>query len=193
MRRRMFLGRIVAGFSVVAGAAFLLPFLKSWLPARRHDPFLDIRLQDLQPGRVKRVIWLGRTVFLARRSDNSIAAIRLADDSRLDPDSRGSRQPGFAANSLRSHKSEVFVAFANCTHLGCEVVARFAPSGGLLGFSCPCHQSEFDAAGRVARGGAAKYNLAVPHYEHLPDGIIRLGLPGSSSQELEQEQNVQSS
>ena len=180
MKRRKLLGGIVAGFSAVAGAAFLLPFLKSWFPARRADPSMDVNLQDLKPGRLKVVTWLGRNVMLIRRTGTSLAEIDRAAASRLDPDSRGSSQPGFAVNPQRSRKAGLFVAFANCTHLGCEVQAQFDPRGDLLGFSCPCHQSEFDPAGRVALGGAAKYNLVVPYYEHLADDTIRLRLKGKS-------------
>ncbi|PZS25365.1 MAG: (2Fe-2S)-binding protein [Pseudonocardiales bacterium] len=54
-------------------------------------------------------------------------------------------------------KAGDFVAFsAVCTHAGCTVA--WAGSG----FSCPCHGSTYDAAGKVTHGPAARPLSAVP-------------------------------
>ncbi len=173
MNRRQLLTRIVAGFSAIAAVAFTYPFLRSWIPRGVEDVLLDIPLDDLRDGRPKLVRWLGRNVFIIRRSDESQHEVERGEPTRLDPDSLTSNQPEFATNTFRSRKKELFVAYTNCTHLGCEVQARFSREDDLLGFSCPCHQSEFDAAGRVASDAAAKHNLEIPYYEYLPDDIIR--------------------
>ncbi|MEX2327167.1 MAG: Rieske 2Fe-2S domain-containing protein, partial [Pseudomonadales bacterium] len=61
--------------------------------------------------------------------------------------------------------------FNNCTHLGCEV-APVDDAG--VGFSCPCHQSEYDYAGRVIEGATAPTNLEVPNYRFVSRNTLRL-------------------
>lgn len=52
-----------------------------------------------------------------------------------------------------------FSAFdATCPHQGCEV--QFVSAGD--GFMCPCHQSRFDATGKVTHGPATENLTAVP-------------------------------
>jgi len=64
---------------------------------------------------------------------------------------------------------EHLLFYANCTHLGCEVARN--EKGG---FTCPCHNSEFDGAGRVMEGSAAKLDLEAPEYRYAGQGTIRL-------------------
>ena len=90
-------------------------------------------------------------------------------DDLLDPSSKSSSQPEFAKNSNRSRVPRYFVTFANCTHLGCEVIVN--DEGG---FECPCHRSSYDGAGRIRRGGAAKNNLEIPDYRFIDHDTIRL-------------------
>lgn len=175
MDRRRVLTAVVATFSAVAGGAVAWPFIRSWFPAGVADPSLDVPLHDLKPGRPKVVRWRGRNVLVVRRAGEARRQVLMASESRLDPASARSLQPDFATGPMRSRKDGVFVAYANCPHLGCEVEVRFDAAGrDLAGFSCPCHRSEFDAAGRVAADAAAKRNLDVPYYEYLPDDVIRL-------------------
>ena len=174
MNRRKMLTRIVTGFSTVATGALAYPFIRSWFPARALDMSLDVPLHDLRPGRPELVRWSGRNVFVIKRTERSQQQTLASGSSRLDAGSANSRQPKFATGDLRSREPGIFVAFTNCTHLGCEVEARFdMADGDLVGFSCPCHRSEFDGAGRVSKDAVAKYNLEIPYYEHLTADIIR--------------------
>ena len=168
MDRRKVLERIVQGFSVTALAAFTYPFIKSFLPSFSNEMTMEVDISDLQPGQSRLVHWLGRNLVLVRRPPEVIAALKAPRDELKDPDSSHSNQPDFAANPFRSRRPELFVAFTNCTHLGCEVLKKEDA------FTCPCHQSEFDAAGRVIEGAAAPTNLEIPNYQFLSRNVIQL-------------------
>ncbi|MBL6691311.1 MAG: ubiquinol-cytochrome c reductase iron-sulfur subunit [Pseudomonadales bacterium] len=168
MDRRTLLTRIVAGFSAVALAGFSVPFLRSLLPSFDQDISLDVDVSDLDSGEVRTVRWLGRNVLVIRRS----RALEAELLELQDPDSENSAQPEFAANAIRARRPDHLVVYSNCTHLGCEV--EVLTENGFEGFSCPCHRSRFDTAGRVEKGSAAKRNLEVPDYEYIARSVIRL-------------------
>lgn len=175
MNRRQLLTRIVGGFSLVAAAGISVPFLRSWFPSFRQETFLDIDVTDMAPGDYRKVRWLGRTVYVVNRSASTVEDLKALDDNRADADSSESSQPAFAENRFRSLDPSHLLVYANCTHLGCEVeVIDEEGSAGFAGFRCPCHRSEFDAAGRVEQGAAARLNLEVPEYSYAGQGVIRL-------------------
>ena len=169
--RRALLTRIVAGFSLIGLVGFSVPFIRSWVPAFRNETILDVDVDGMEAGDVKVVLWLGRNVLIVRRDTNQVARL-IVSDALNDPSSLLSRQPDYAANTIRSRKPEHLLVYANCTHLGCEV--DFTTGDRLTGFRCPCHRSEYDIAGRVEKGAAAKLNLEVPEYEYLGRTMIRL-------------------
>lgn len=177
--RRKLLERIVQGFTVVGLGFLAYPFVKSMLPGFKEDLSLVVPLDDLGPGEFKVVNWLGRRVVIRRQSRDMLASIAPASSLELkDPESQASSQPPFALNPYRARNPEYFVAFNNCTHLGCEVAP--ADDNGI-GFRCPCHQSDFDPAGRVVRGAAAPTNLAVPFYRFISRNTLRLEPADSSN------------
>lgn len=171
MNRRKLLERVVQGFAAVGGAFLAYPFLKGWIPDVAGSEGLEVDLADLGPGEARLVDWLGRKVIVRKRSG------RMLDDANndaldlKDPRSVSSTQPDFAKNAYRSRRPDVFVAFNNCTHLGCEV--NIVDKDGV-GFACPCHKSNYDYAGRVMKGAAAPYNLEVPWYAYVSGSRIRL-------------------
>jgi len=72
--------------------------------------------------------------------------IGAADDFPL-----GSRTLLTEIPAMLIHSPDGFVALSLiCTHLGCTL------EEDSRGFSCPCHNSAFDAEGGVTRGPAAK-------------------------------------
>jgi ubiquinol-cytochrome c reductase iron-sulfur subunit len=172
MNRRTLLTRIVAAFSVVGIAGFSYPFLRSWIPGFRNEIIKDIDVEEMAEGEARLVKWLGRHIYVIRRTQTQVSALIEHSPSRLDPMSVSSRQPEFASNIQRSRKPEHLIVYANCTHLGCEVAID--ENNGFSGFQCPCHRSGFDAAGRVEKGAAAKLNLEVPHYDYIGRNVIRL-------------------
>ena len=169
--RRTLLTRIVAGFSVIGLAGFAVPFIRSWVPAFRNETILDVDVGGMVPGDLKVVRWLGRNVMVVRRDRTQVERL-IVSDALNDPDSLLSHQPDYAANTFRSRKPEHLLVYANCTHLGCEV--DFTAGARLAGFRCPCHRSDYDIAGRVEKGAAAKLNLEVPEYEYVGRTMIRL-------------------
>ena len=169
--KRTLLTRIVAGFSLIGLAGFSVPFIRSWVRAFRNETILDVDVGGMVVGDIKVVRWLGRNVMVVRRDKTQVERL-IVSDALNDPDSLLSHQPDYAANTFRSRKPEHLLVYANCTHLGCEV--DFTAGARLAGFRCPCHRSEYDIAGRVEKGAAAKLNLEVPEYEYVGRTMIRL-------------------
>ena len=108
--------------------------------------------------------------------------IEALEDRLKDPKSEMSVQPIDSKNQYRSSNPEYFVAMSICTHLGCspsfrpEHKAREIGDWWRGGFFCPCHQSEYDLAGRVFKGRSpAPLNLPVPPYEFVGSKYIRVG------------------
>lgn len=168
MDRRLLLTRIVQGFALTGAGFLTYPFLKAWIPSFAEELHLDIDVSELEPGDHQIIQWLGRNVVVLKRDAATINALEQSEDELKDPSSEASLQPPQAVNSHRSLRPEVFVAFTNCTHLGCEVVTDGSA------FKCPCHQSDYDSAGRVLEGAAAPRNLDVPNYRYLSRQLIRL-------------------
>lgn len=176
MNRRVLLTRVVQGFAA-AGAAFVAyPFVKGWIPQFKESVSLNVDVSDLGPGESKLVYWLGRKVLVRRRSAGMVNYLRNAHGGLKDPNSRQSEQPAFAVNIFRSRTPEYFVAYDNCTHLGCEV-SPVNDDG--VGFECPCHKSDYDYAGRVMSGAVAPLNLAVPWYRFISDTMLELDRKGT--------------
>jgi len=169
MNRRSLLTGIVYLFSGITALGFSYPFLRAWFPMGKYELSLDLDLESMRVGEVRLVNWLGRNVYVVRRPRGIEGKLISLNESREDPLSETSRQPAFARNFMRARRSDHLLVFANCTHLGCEVRAR-----GADGFDCPCHRSQFDAAGRVEKGAAATMNLEVPHYDYVGANVIRL-------------------
>ena len=168
MNRRTLLTRIVQGFSITGLGFITYPFLRAWVPSFDQDLGLEIDLSELAPGESKIVHWLGRNLHVIRRTNETIASLTTVDQPLKDPESQASAQPIFATNAYRSLRADIFVGFSNCTHLGCGVVKQDN------GFKCPCHQSDYDAAGRVVEGAAAPLNLEVPNYRYISGNLLKL-------------------
>ena len=168
--RRSFLMKFVYGFSAVATVGLSIPFIRSLFPTNLGEIYKDVDITGLMPGSSTTVSWLGRSVIIRARTQEEVIALEQFNvGGLLDPESIASIQPDFASGPSRSARPKYFLAFSNCTHLGCEVLPDVEG-----GFECPCHQSTFDGAGRVRRGGAAKRNLEVPDYRFIGLETIRL-------------------
>ena len=166
--RRTLLTRIVQAFSITGLGFVTYPFIKAWIPSFDNTRSRDVDVASLLPGEQKVVPWLGRNVVLIKRQPAAIEALPGSTQRLKDPLSDASIQPVLAKNPYRSVRPELFVAFTNCTHLGCEVVQKDDQ------FKCPCHQSDYDGAGRVLEDAAAPRNLDVPNYRYLSNQLIRL-------------------
>jgi ubiquinol-cytochrome c reductase iron-sulfur subunit len=175
----------------VGTATALWPFIDSMNPAAdvlAAGAPIDVDIAQIQPGQQIIVLWRSRPIFIVNRPAE---ALKTLQDPQItgnlrDPDSAQRQQPDYVVNWHRSIKPEWLVLVGICTHLGC--IPAYTPNpGGALGtawrggYFCPCHGSRYDLAGRVFKGVPAPYNLPVPPYRFVTDGMLRIGEnePGS--------------
>ncbi|EKO3370836.1 ubiquinol-cytochrome c reductase iron-sulfur subunit [Vibrio fluvialis] len=182
--RRRFLTATTAVVGGLGAAAVAVPFIKSWNPsakAKAAGAPVEVDISKLEEGQMVRVEWRGKPVWVVRRSQSVVNALKEHDNQLRDPNSNEEQQPTYAQNTYRSIKPEYFIAVGICTHLGCS--PTYLPDsfneqvqGVKSGFFCPCHGSKFDMAGRVFQGVPAPLNLVIPKYMYLTDTRIVIGL-----------------
>jgi len=172
VNRRLILTRIVQAFSITGLGFVAYPFIRAFVPTLREDLSLDIDVSNLAIGQSKTITWLGRNLFVTRRSEETSDNLFQTETRLKDPASQDSDQPVFARNPWRSKQPDIFIVYKNCTHLGCEVAIQ--PKGVKAGFECPCHNSLFDSSGRVHEESVASFNLEVPDYQYISKNRIRL-------------------
>lgn len=155
--------------ATVAGIAYL------WQANHAGDyprgPPLTIDLKDIPSGKLLTIDWQNRPVWVLRRSAADLAALANHEALLTDADSQQSVQPEACRNRHRSLVPEIFVAVGLCTHLGCTPQLR-----GSDGFTCPCHASHYDLAGRVFKVGPAPANLVIPAYRFESKDRLVLGV-----------------
>ena len=188
--------RFLAGSTAAVGAAGVVgavsPFIGSWNPsakARAAGAPVRIDISRLAEGEMLGPIpaWRGRPIFVVKRSEQALSALR-EDPARLsDPESLDPEQPGYARNEYRSRTPEVLVLVGLCPHLFCSptphVELRPQPfdTDWRGGFFCPCHGSRFDLAGRVYSGSPASRNMQVPPYSFESENILVVGVDEETS------------
>ena len=188
--RRRFL---VAATSVVGAAGAVgvaTPFIRSWNPsakAKAAGAPVKVNVSKLEPGQQVVYEWRGKPVFIVRRTQDMLDAIRSQADRLRDPMSEKSDQPDYAKNEFRALNDEFLVLVGLCTHLGCspkympEVKPMEFDHSWQGGYFCPCHGSRFDLAGRVYKGVPAPTNLVVPPYAFETDDILIIGAEGGAA------------
>ncbi|WP_375751396.1 ubiquinol-cytochrome c reductase iron-sulfur subunit [Vibrio sp. HN007] len=182
--RRRFLTATTAVVGGLGTVAVAVPFIKSWNPsakAKAAGAPVEVEIGKLDDGQMVRVEWRGKPVWVVKRPESTVNALKEIDDQLADPGSSVEQQPAYAQNAYRSIKPEYFVAVGICTHLGCS--PTYLPDsfseqvqGVKSGFFCPCHGSKFDMAGRVFSGVPAPYNLVIPRHMYLSDSRIIIGV-----------------
>ena len=177
--RRDFLYYATAGAATVATGAAVWPLVNQMNPSADVQALSSIRVDvgSLEPGTQITVKWLGKPVFIRRRTEAEIEAARIVDVSELiDPVARNMNLEGEvpALDEYRAldETGEWLVMVGVCTHLGC--VPLGGSSGDFGGWFCPCHGSHYDTSGRIRRGPAPE-NLLVPVAEFLDEATIQLG------------------
>lgn len=175
---------------VVGGAGIAVPFVSSFQPserARAAGAAVEVDISALKPGEKMTVEWRGKPVWVIKRTDEQMAALKGNRDQLADPESERKAEeltPPYARNEHRSraeHKN-IMVAVGICTHLGCSPSDKFTPgpqpslpetwAGGFL---CACHGSTFDLAGRVFKNKPAPDNLEIPPHMYLSDTTLLIG------------------
>jgi len=184
--RRDFLHYATAGAGVVAVGAAGWPLVNQMNPSADVQALSSVRVDvaDVEPGTQITVKWLGKPVFIRRRTTEEIDEAQAVDLSDL-PD-RVARNANLSADapatdtnrSLLSPSTEAgtdgtwLVVMGVCTHLGCVPLGDGA--GEFNGWFCPCHGSHYDTSGRIRKGPAPE-NLPVPVAEFSDETTIKLG------------------
>ena len=176
--RRDFLYYATAGAGAVATGAAVWPLANQMNPsadvAALSSIFVDI--SSVEPGTQLTVKYLGKPVFIRRRTPKEIEegrAVQLAD--LIDKTSENPNKPATDAsdvNRTMDEAGEWLVMIGVCTHLGCVPIGN--NSGDFDGWFCPCHGSHYDTAGRI-RKGPAPQNLHIPVAAFTDETTLKLG------------------
>ena len=177
--RRDFLYYATAGAGTVAAGA------AAWTLVNQMNPSADVQalasiqvdVSGIAEGTQLTVKWLGKPVFIRRRTPEEIEAGRTVDLGELiDPTAQNANLSGTETatdqNRTLDEAGEWLVQIGVCTHLGCVPIGDGA--GDFGGWFCPCHGSHYDTAGRIRRGPAPQ-NLHIPVAEFISDTTIQLG------------------
>ena len=176
--RRDFLYYATAGAGAVAAGA------AGWTLVNQMNPSADVQalssihvdISGVETGTQLTVKWLGKPVFIRRRTEAEISDARASDDAALlDHHSQNANKPDTNAddaNRSLDEAGEWLVMIGVCTHLGCVPIGNGA--GDFGGWFCPCHGSHYDTSGRIRRGPAPE-NLHVPVAAFVDDTTIKLG------------------
>lgn len=176
--RRDFLYYATAGAGAIAAGA------AGWTLIDQMNPSADVQalasiqvdVSDVEIGTQLTVKWLGKPVFIRRRTEKEIEEGRAVPLSDLvDQKAENANKPDETAldeNRTLDEAGEWLVMIGVCTHLGCVPIGDGA--GDYDGWFCPCHGSHYDTAGRI-RKGPAPDNLPVPIAEFIDDTTIQLG------------------
>ncbi len=176
--RRDFLYYATAGAGTVVAGAAVWPLIHQMNPSADVQALSSIRVDvsGVEPGTQISVKFLGKPVFIRRRTQSEIDEARAVDlDSLPDGDARNDNlgtAPAADTNRTLDEAGEWLVMVGVCTHLGCVPLGDGA--GEFNGWFCPCHGSHYDTSGRIRRGPAPE-NLPVPTAEFVDETTIQLG------------------
>ena len=189
--RRDFLFIATGAATAVAAAGVVFPLVASLGPneavVAAGQP-VEIDISAIEEGSQIVVEWRTTPYFIRRLTASDVEALQNEPESALiEPVPLQTRlaqpQAGEAAQAsadggtagadtpIDAAKPVYTIAAANCTHLGCIPVKV---DGGAAGWSCPCHGSIFDLAGRVTKGPAPA-NLPLPPYYFASENVVVIG------------------
>ena len=176
--RRDFLYYATAGAGAITAGAAVWPLVNQMNPSADVKALSSIRvdISEIEPGTQLTVKWLGKPVFIRRRTEDEISEARgVAMDDLIDLSARNNNAPELDAadeNRALDETGEWLVMMGVCTHLGCVPLGDGA--GDFHGWFCPCHGSHYDTSGRIRKGPAPE-NLPVPVAAFVDDTMIKLG------------------
>ena len=176
--RRDFLFIATGAVGAVATGAAVWPLINQMNPSADVQALASIQVDvdGLEVGSQLTVKFLGKPVFIRRRSPEEIEAAREVEISQLvDPLARNANLPADApatdADRTMDEAGEWLLMTGVCTHLGCVPLGE---AGDFGGWFCPCHGSHYDTAGRIRKGPAPE-NLHIPVAQFVSDTVIQLG------------------
>lgn len=144
---------------------------------------VEVDISQIAVGQSIIVKWRGKPVVIRQRTPQEIEGAKaIPVDQLIDPIARNDNLPADApatdenrsalsASGAAKGKEAWFVMTQICTHLGCVPLGQ---QGEYDGWFCPCHGSQYDAAGRV-RHGPAPQNMEIPVYAFETDTKIKIG------------------
>jgi len=191
--RRNFLYVAAGGLGAVAGAAAVVPFIGSMLPAADTlaASKTEFDVSTVEEGQLVVIQWQGKPVFVVHRTADMLERVKGHDDDLKDPNSeavdkvQAEWMDSDEKRLFRAIKPEYLILVASCTHLGC--IPLFKPTAGQKdwgdsvpadwpgGWHCPCHGSLYDLSGRVMKGSPAPHNLYTMPYKYLTDTTVLIG------------------
>ena len=175
---RDFLYYATAGAGAVTAGAAIWPLIDQMNPSADVSALSSIRvdISGVEVGTQLTVKWLGKPVFIRRRTEKEIEEGRAVTlDQLVDTSAENKNRPDADAldqNRTLDEEGEWLVMIGVCTHLGCVPLGN--NSGDFDGWFCPCHGSHYDTAGRIRKGPAPR-NLPVPTAAFTNDTTIKLG------------------
>ena len=176
--RRDFLYYATAGAGAVATGAAVWPLVNQMNPSADVQALSSIRVDvgGVAEGTQLTVKWLGKPVFIRRRTAEEIAEARDVELTELPDDNARNANINAEADAADENRSmdengEWLVMMGVCTHLGC---VPLGDAGEFNGWFCPCHGSHYDTSGRIRKGPAPE-NLPVPVARFDDETTIVLG------------------
>jgi len=180
--RRDFLYYATAATGAVLTGAAVWPLVNQMNPAADVQALasIDVDVSGVEVGTQLTVKFLGKPVFIRRRSADEIAAARatpledLPDpvDYLYENPNQLADSPALDQNRAMDEAGEWLVMIGVCTHLGCVPIG--GESGDFGGWFCPCHGSHYDTSGRIRKGPAPR-NLDIPLASFTNETTLRLG------------------
>ncbi len=171
IHKRDFL-KLLTGCGVVLGVcAIAWPFVDSMDPAADVLALssVEVNIEPVEAGSGITVVWRGKPIFVRHRTPAEIKQdVAVPMSALIEPATDASRhKPG---------QAQWVIMIGICTHLGCIPLGNKPtdPRGEYGGYLCPCHGSQYDAAGRV-RHGPAPLNLYLPPYDFINPTRIKIG------------------
>ena len=175
--RRDFLYIATGAAGAVAAGAAIWPLVDQMNPSADVKALssIEVDVNGMEPGSQLTVKWLGKPVFIRRRTESEINQAKDVDVSSLPDQTSGNANlkdtDASDQNRTLDEKGEWLVMIGVCTHLGC---VPLGDAGEYNGWFCPCHGSHYDTAGRIRKGPAPR-NLDIPVAKFVKEGIIKLG------------------
>ncbi|MFK5997014.1 MAG: ubiquinol-cytochrome c reductase iron-sulfur subunit [Rhodobacterales bacterium] len=179
--RRDFLYVATATTGVVVTGAAVWPLINQMNPSADVTALssIEVDVSGVEVGTQLTVKYLGKPVFIRRRTADEIKAARatpmtdlkdpvdhVAENPNLSVDS-----PALDTNRAMDEAGEWLVMIGVCTHLGCIPLGE---AGEYNGWFCPCHGSVYDTSGRIRKGPAPR-NLDIPLTSWVDKTTIKLG------------------
>jgi len=179
--RRDFLYIATGAVGAVGAALVAWPLIDQMNPdaAALALATVEVDISSIAVGQSVVVKWRGKPVVVRQRTPDEIAGVKKVPLNELiDPIARNDNLPADAPATDENRsaaavkgKEAWFVMVQICTHLGCVPLGQ---QGDFDGWFCPCHGSQYDAAGRV-RHGPAPENMVIPVYSFESDTKIKIG------------------